>query len=151
MNIRALKGEFGITGKKLGLWDYTLFEIGIIEIRSEIGIMGFHTKSHWLSLMRQNWDYRITSQLKLGLCDYTPCEIGIRPFKIDCLFCASARRIYFNFNRNIHTKTRPVPEHKTVFGLKKYAVEAEKTAFKVGMVILVQCGHFYVLNFQKVT
>ena len=66
---RALKGEFGITGKKLGLWDYTLFEIGIIEIRSEIGIMGFHTKpifSFYRPLMQGNRDNGITAQWKLG-------------------------------------------------------------------------------------
>ncbi len=48
--IRALKGEFWITGlqgENLGLWDYTLFEIGITEIRPEIGIMGFHTEPNW--------------------------------------------------------------------------------------------------------
>ena len=53
---RALKGQFGIMGlqgKKLGLWDYTLFEIGIIEIRSEIGIMGFHTKPNFSFLMHE--------------------------------------------------------------------------------------------------
>ena len=55
----------------------------------------------------------------------------IRLFKIDCLFCASAHRICFDSNRNTHTKTRLVPEHKTFFGLKKYPVEAEKTAFTV--------------------
>ena len=35
-------GQFGIMGlhgKKLGLWDYALFEIGITEISFEIGIM----------------------------------------------------------------------------------------------------------------
>ena len=71
--IRALKGEFGITGlqgKNLGLWDYNLFEMGITEIRSEIRILGFHTKSG-------NWDYGIAFHLKLGLPDYTPFEIGI--------------------------------------------------------------------------
>ena len=29
----------GLQGEKLGLWDYTLFEIGITEIMFEIGIM----------------------------------------------------------------------------------------------------------------
>ncbi len=62
--------EFGITGlqgKKLGYWDYTLFEIGITEIRSEFGIyMGFHTK--------QNWDYRmLICKILASLCK----EIGI--------------------------------------------------------------------------
>ncbi len=57
---------FGITGEKLGLWDYTLFEIGITEIRSEIALsrvhhLGFHTKPIW----------------KLGLRDSIPFEIGI--------------------------------------------------------------------------
>ncbi len=51
----------------------------------------------------------------------------IRPFKIDCLFCASA---HIEF-ASILTETRLVPGHKAFFGLKKYAVEAEKTAFKV--------------------
>ena len=53
------------------------------------------------------------------------------PFKIDCLFYARVRRIYFNVKRNTHQKTRLVHEHKTFFGLKKHAVKAEKTAFKV--------------------
>ena len=47
---RAPKGEFRITG----------FEIRMIEIMSEIGIMGFHTKPNF--------------NLLLG--DYTPDEIG---------------------------------------------------------------------------
>ncbi len=78
--IRALKGEFGIRGlqeKNLGLWDYTLFEIGITEIRSEIGIMGFHTNEDFSFFIQGNWDYGITAHLKLGLPDYTPFEIGI--------------------------------------------------------------------------
>ena len=29
--------------KKMGLWDYTLFEIGITEIMFEIGITGFQS------------------------------------------------------------------------------------------------------------
>ena len=53
----------GLQWKKLGLWDYTLFEIGITEIMLEIGI--------------SSWDYGITCLLKLGLRDYTPFEIGI--------------------------------------------------------------------------
>ncbi len=39
---RALKGVFVILGsrwKKLGSWDLTPFEIGILETRSEIGIL----------------------------------------------------------------------------------------------------------------
>ncbi len=32
-------GIMGLQGKKLGLWDYTLFEIGITETSFEIGIM----------------------------------------------------------------------------------------------------------------
>ena len=32
--------DYGITVEKLGLWDYTLFEIGITEIMFEIGITG---------------------------------------------------------------------------------------------------------------
>ncbi len=45
-NTRALLDQFGITGLqggKLGLWDYTLFEIGITDIMFEIGIMGFQS------------------------------------------------------------------------------------------------------------
>ncbi len=41
----------GLPGESVGLWDYTLFEIGITEIRSEIGIIGFHTEP--------NLDYRM--------------------------------------------------------------------------------------------
>ena len=33
----------GLQGNKLGLWDYTLFEIGITEIMFEIGITGFQS------------------------------------------------------------------------------------------------------------
>ena len=53
----------GLQGKKLGLWDYTLFEIGI---------MGFSVQR-----LNSNLDYGITPLLKLGLRDYTPFEIGI--------------------------------------------------------------------------
>ena len=41
--VRAQKANFGILGlqgEKLGLWDFTLFEIGILEIKLEIGILG---------------------------------------------------------------------------------------------------------------
>ncbi len=61
----------GLQGKKLGLWDYTLFEIGITEIMFEIGI-SVQSKSRF-----SDWDYGITCLLKLGLRDYTPFEIGI--------------------------------------------------------------------------
>ena len=47
---RALLDRFGIMGlqgKKLGLWDYTLFEIWITEIMFEIGIMGFQSNVKW--------------------------------------------------------------------------------------------------------
>ncbi len=37
----------GLQGKKLGLWDYILFEIGITEIMFEIGIMGFQSNPNW--------------------------------------------------------------------------------------------------------
>ncbi len=40
-------GIMGLQGKKLGLWDYTLFEIGITEIMFEIGIMGFQSNANW--------------------------------------------------------------------------------------------------------
>ncbi len=36
-------GIMGLQEKKSGLWDYTLFEIGISEIIFEIGIMGFQS------------------------------------------------------------------------------------------------------------
>ncbi len=70
--IRALLDQFGIMGlqgEKLGLWDYSLFEIGITEIMFELGIMGFQSNP--------NRDYGITPLLKFGLWDYTPIEIGI--------------------------------------------------------------------------
>ncbi len=35
--------DYGITGGKLGLWDYTQFEIGITEIVFEIGITVFQS------------------------------------------------------------------------------------------------------------
>ncbi len=53
----------GLHGKKLGLWDYTLFEIGITEIMFEIGITGFQ--------------FNPNQGFKLGLQDYMPLEIGI--------------------------------------------------------------------------
>ena len=37
----------GLQEKNLGLWDYTLFEIGITEIMSEFGIMGLHYEPIW--------------------------------------------------------------------------------------------------------
>ena len=61
--------DYGITGEKLGLWDYTLFEIGITKIMFEIGITGLR--------IIPNWDYGITCVLKLGLRDCTPFEIGM--------------------------------------------------------------------------
>ena len=38
----------GLQRKKLGLWDYTLFEIGITEISSEIGIMDLKFNQIWI-------------------------------------------------------------------------------------------------------
>ena len=63
----------GLQGKKLGLWDYTLFEIWITEIMFEIGI----TPRCPLKKTISNWDYKITYHFKLGLRDYMPFEIGI--------------------------------------------------------------------------
>ena len=36
----------GLQWKKLGLWDYTLFEIGITEIMFEIWITGFQPNTN---------------------------------------------------------------------------------------------------------
>ncbi len=38
----------GLQGEKLGLWDYTLFEIGITEICFEIGIMHLKFNQMWI-------------------------------------------------------------------------------------------------------
>ncbi len=38
----------GLQGKKLGLWDCTLFEIGITEIMFEIVITGFQSNPNQL-------------------------------------------------------------------------------------------------------
>ncbi len=56
----------GLQGGKLGLWDYTLFEIGITEISFEIGIMDL--KSNQIGILHP---------CKLGLLDFTLFEIGI--------------------------------------------------------------------------
>ncbi len=62
-------GIMGLQGKNLGLWDYTLFEIGITEIMSEFGIrLNF--------FMWGNWDYGITPHLKLGLWNYRTPSMG---------------------------------------------------------------------------
>ncbi len=72
----------GLQWKKLGLWDYTLFEIGITEIMFEIRITGFQSNPNQgfqiigLHLI-SNWDSGITCLWKLELWDCTPFEIGI--------------------------------------------------------------------------
>ncbi len=63
----------GLQWKKLGLWDYTLFEIGITEIMFEIGTTGFQSNQgfqiqicpsvflryNFCSVKTiSNWDYR---------------------------------------------------------------------------------------------
>ena len=60
----------GLQGKKLGLWDYNLFEIGITDISFEIGIMDiksnqkgiFHPCKIGITGLHpfRNWDYGIT-------------------------------------------------------------------------------------------
>ncbi len=56
----------GLQGENLGLWDYTLFEIGITEMSFEIGIMDL--KSNQIGIFHL---------CKLGLWDFTLFEIGI--------------------------------------------------------------------------
>ncbi len=56
----------GLQGENLGLWDYTLFQIGIAEISFEIGIMDH--KSNQIGIFHT---------CKLGLRDSTLFEIGI--------------------------------------------------------------------------
>ena len=69
---RALKGQFWILGsqwKKLGSWDLPPFEIGILEIRCEIGILDLllfslcvlcMTVGHWYvdfgEFLRNKWE-----------------------------------------------------------------------------------------------
>ena len=60
----------------MGLWDYTRFEIGIIEISFEIGIMDLKSNQIGFSV-HVNWDYWISPYLKLGLWDYASFEIWI--------------------------------------------------------------------------
>ncbi len=55
-----------LQGKNLGLWDYTLFEIGITEISFEIGIMDL--KSNQIGIFHA---------CKLGSRDHTLFKIGI--------------------------------------------------------------------------
>ncbi len=56
----------------------------------------------------------------------------LRPFKIDCLFCARARIGFTSILPQTHAqKLGLFLNAKLFFGLKKYEVEAEKTAFKV--------------------
>ncbi len=72
--------QFGIMGlqeKNLGLWDYTLFEIRITEIRYKIGIMDLKSNQIWIFHPCKHWDYGISPYLKLGLWDYAGFEIGI--------------------------------------------------------------------------
>ena len=56
----------GLQGTNLGLWDYTLSEIGITEISFEIGIMNLKFNQIGTS-----------HPCKLGLRDFTIFEIGI--------------------------------------------------------------------------
>ena len=56
----------GLQGRNLGLWNYTLFEIGITEITFEIGIMDL--KSNQIGIFHP---------CKLGLWDFIPFEIRI--------------------------------------------------------------------------
>ncbi len=61
--------QFGILGfqeKNLGFWDFTLFEVGILEIRCKIWILAIGT-----------WDLTL---LKPGFGDFAPFEIGILGF-----------------------------------------------------------------------
>ena len=67
---RKLIWDFGITGKKLGFWDYTLFEIGILEIMLEIGIWGFQSIP--------NWDFGISSDINSFKCEKEQCQGNIR-------------------------------------------------------------------------
>ncbi len=85
--IRVLKDRFGILGfqgKKLGFWDFTKFEIGILEIWFEIGILDFITTSMVCNSF-QYLDFGISPHLKLGFWDFTIFEIGTLGFR-DPLF-----------------------------------------------------------------
>ncbi len=61
----------GLQGKNLGLWDYTLFEIGITEISFEIGII--ELKSNQIGIF---------NPFKLGLRNFTLIEIGTMGLRI---------------------------------------------------------------------
>ncbi len=71
----------GLQGKNLGLWDYTLFEIGITEISFKLGLWIPNPTKLGFSI-HVNWDYRILklglqkSALKLGLWIPNPTKLG---------------------------------------------------------------------------
>ena len=66
----------GLQGKKLGLWDYTLFEIGLQKSALKLGLCFSNPAKLGFSIY-VNWNYRISPYLKLGLWDYAGFEIGI--------------------------------------------------------------------------
>ena len=64
----------------MGLWDYTLFEIGITEIMFQIGIMGFQSIVNWdfQSWLRKSFKIGITGLCLIFKCKlHAPFEIGI--------------------------------------------------------------------------
>ena len=105
-------GIMGLQGKYLGLWDDTLFEIGITEISFEIGIMDiksnqkviFHPCKIDITGLHPfpNWDYRITLALKLGLRDYRTPPYG-RP-RVACALDTNTTRLclYFLIHYTTH-------------------------------------------------
>ena len=62
--------------QKLGLWDYTLLEIGITDISFEIVIMDIKSNKKGIST-HVKLGLRITPYSYFGLRDYTSFEIGI--------------------------------------------------------------------------
>ena len=70
--IRAPKGKYGnlsFQRKEVAFWNFTLFEIEILEIRCEIGIS-----------VIQDTDFGISLLLKLEFGDLIPFEIGFLGF-----------------------------------------------------------------------
>ncbi len=71
VNYQGPLSEVGITGKKMGLWDYILFEIGITETSFAIGIMGLKINQIWI------FHPCIFGMLNFTRFDYAGFEIGI--------------------------------------------------------------------------
>ena len=90
----------------MGFWDFTLFEIGILEIRFEIGILALRTGD--LTLLKS--DLEISPLLKSGLWDFTPFQIAILGFQDPPPLTGPYKRLVSCVT--IHTASTPSPPPK---------------------------------------